>query len=203
MRHSRRVTAAVALAIGVVTAAVLAGCTFGKPKDKAASPTGHPSASASASVSARPTAQAPVLGVDGAGVYKIGAKLTTLRSSGAVAHLESSTGCGDWTVGKGVGEYTDLSVVFHNGALLWVEVSNPTIVTAEGVKTGMTQAAAKAAYPDAATLSDGLGGTALAVHRAKGMEFLIRIGKASGLVASIEAGPAADLEPRFTQGEGC
>jgi hypothetical protein len=67
----------------------------------------------------------------------------------------------------------------------------------------MKLTAVKGLYgPKASQLTDGKGGTALAVRDGPGTGLLFR-GAADGTVGTIDAGTYDTLEFRFIEGEGC
>jgi hypothetical protein len=188
--------------------------TSGAVQDPAGQPTSVPPAEAQptggASVkpgrgtaTARPGgafAPGAQLSAAGLGPYQVAAPRAGLQEAGLLTSVDTSAGCPDFVVAKGLPGYQTPGLVFYQGKLQYASVTSSKTATTKGAKVGMKLADVKKKYPKGKQLDDWNG--AVAWFAAEGRNALMFRFK-SNKVESIEAGVADPLQFRFTDGEGC
>jgi hypothetical protein len=141
-----------------------------------------------------------VVTTDGVGPYQVAMTTAELTSAGLLGTVDTSAGCPDFVVAKGLPAYHTPALVFFKGKLQYVSVTSGASPTDEGATIGMTLAEVKQKHPAGKQLSDWNGGTGwFAQTDANALLFRFKNGK----LETIEAGLAEPLQFRFTDGEGC
>ena len=123
-----------------------------------------------------------------------------LQDAALLTSVETSAGCPDFVVAKGLPGFQTPTLVFYRGKLQYASVTSSKLATTEGAKVGMKLADVKKKYPKGKQLGDWNG--AIAWFAAEGENALMFRFK-NNKVQSIEAGVAEPLQFRFTDGEGC
>jgi hypothetical protein len=174
------------------------GPTAAPTTDGTAAPTDKPGQStATAKPGFAPGAQ---LNASGLGPYQVASPRKDLEAAGLLGKVESSAGCPDFVVAKGLKQYQTPSLVFYQGKLQYTTVSSTKTATAAGAHVGMKLADVKKKYPKGKQLDDWNGAIAwFATTGPNALMFRFKDNK----VESIEAGLAEPLQFRFTDGEGC
>ena len=190
-------------------AVVTAGCGPNPPGEAelsgpavitSVSPSIPPATTASPSTSPT-TIDLGVITADGYGPYQVGMSLVAADNAGLLVDQQSTEGCPGWVVAKGTDGYAEISLIFYDGNLLWLDVDKPGHATATGAQVGMAYPDVKAGYGGATEFTGPPGEKALSVRTGANTVFLRFDG--SGKLARIEAGVADTLEFRYTDGEGC
>ena len=148
----------------------------------------------------RPATSATVLTASGLGPYKVGSSQKDLKAAGLLGKIDSSAGCPDFAVVKGLSKYQTPTLVFFQGKLQYTSVTSTKVATDKGAAVGMPSADVPVRHPEGKQLDDFYGATAWFAPSGKNA-LLFRI--EDGKVESIEAGLAEPLQFRFTDGEGC
>jgi hypothetical protein len=140
------------------------------------------------------------LSASGLGPYQVAAARDDLKAAGLLGKVDTSAGCPDFVVAKGLPQYQSPALVFHQGKLQYTRVTSSKTATPAGAKVGMKLADVKKKYPAGKQLDDWNGAIAwFATTGGNALMFRFKDNK----VESIEAGLAEPLQFRFTDGEGC
>ena len=163
--------------------------------------TGKPGRSGRGSVPKGSTfAPGAQLSASGLGPYQVAAARDDLKAAGLLGKVDTSAGCPDFVVAKGLPQYQSPGLVFHQGKLQYTRVTSSRTATSAGAKVGMKLADVKKKYPAGKQLDDWNGAIAwFATTGSNALMFRFKDNK----VESIEAGLAEPLQFRFTDGEGC
>jgi hypothetical protein len=137
---------------------------------------------------------------EGLGPYQVAVSNGELKSAGLLGKVESSKGCPDFVVARGLPAYQSPALVFFKGKLQYLSVTSPATPTAAGATIGMSLADVKQKHPAGKQLSDWNGGIGW-FAQTESHALLFRF--SGGKVETIEAGLAEPLQFRFTDGEGC
>jgi hypothetical protein len=142
----------------------------------------------------------PVVSAEGVGPYQVAVTNGELKSAGLLGTVETSKGCPDFVVAKGLASYHTPVLVFFKGKLQYVSVTSSSLPTDQGAAVGMSLADVKKKHPAGKQLSDWNGGIGwFAQTESDALLFRFKNSK----VETIEAGLAETLQFRFTDGEGC
>ncbi len=162
--------------------------------------TGKPGRSGRGTAPKGSSVTGPPLGATGLGPYQVAAARDALKAAGLLGKVDTSAGCPDFVVAKGLPQYQSPVLVFHQGKLQYTRVTSSKTATSAGAKVGMKLADVKKKYPAGKQLDDWNGAIAwFATTGSNALMFRFKDNK----VESIEAGLAEPLQFRFTDGEGC
>lgn len=139
------------------------------------------------------------LAASGLGPYQQGVAQQNLRSSALLGKITSNANCPGFVIAKGTSAYYLPTLVFHDGKLQYLTVTSKSVSTSAGARVGMTIADVQRLHPVGKQLTDWVGAPAwFTVVGSNGLLFHFDNGK----VSSIEAGLAAPMQFRYTDGEG-
>jgi hypothetical protein len=150
----------------------------------------------------RPATSASELTAGGLGPYKIGIARKDLESAKLVGKVTpiKSDNCTGYATAKGVAKYHGPLLVFYDGRLLRLTVTNTKVKTDQGVTIGSTMSDVRKRYPAGKQIDDWTGrGAWLATVGDYGLLFDVRDDK----VAAVQAGMAEPMQYRYTDRQGC
>ncbi len=142
------------------------------------------------------------LNAGGFGPYRIGIARKDLESAKLVGKVTPirSENCVGYATAKGLAKHHGPTLLFYDGRLLRLTVTDPDARTDRGVTIGTTMGDVRKRYPDGKQIDDWTGrGAWLATVGDYGLLFDVRDGK----VAALQAGMTEPMQFKYTDGQGC